>query len=104
MARSNFWRTSGVITDRCNSHGTWLDADELEQIAEFIMSGGRPGASSYRPRTDEDLQRSRAATSFQEELLSQGHGFKTPADRFMRSHEPDDLLGTLLKILKKVLD
>ncbi len=40
MNRQNFRRTSGVIVDRCHQHGTWLDADELEQIAGFILSGG----------------------------------------------------------------
>ena len=40
MQRKNFRRTSGVIIDCCHTHGTWLDADELEQIAGFILSGG----------------------------------------------------------------
>jgi Zn-finger nucleic acid-binding protein len=42
MQRRNFRKSSGVIVDICNSHGTWLDADELEQIAGFIVSGGEP--------------------------------------------------------------
>ena len=33
MHRRNWMKTSGVVIDRCNEHGTWLDADELEQIA-----------------------------------------------------------------------
>jgi Zn-finger nucleic acid-binding protein len=40
MQRSNFRKRSGVIIDRCHSHGTWLDADELERIAGFILEGG----------------------------------------------------------------
>jgi Zn-finger nucleic acid-binding protein len=40
MQRRNFRKKSGVVIDCCNSHGTWLDADELEQIAGFILSGG----------------------------------------------------------------
>jgi len=39
MHRRNFRKASGVIIDRCAAHGTWLDADELEQIAGFILSG-----------------------------------------------------------------
>jgi Zn-finger nucleic acid-binding protein len=46
MQRRNFRRSSGVIVDRCNKHGTWLDADELEQITGFLMSGGNPEASA----------------------------------------------------------
>jgi Zn-finger nucleic acid-binding protein/ribosomal protein L40E len=40
MQRRNFRKSSGVIIDVCWQHGTWLDADELEQIAGFILSGG----------------------------------------------------------------
>jgi len=39
MHRRNFRKASGVIIDRCHEHGTWLDADELEQIAGFLASG-----------------------------------------------------------------
>ena len=41
MHRRNYQKSSGVIIDVCNTHGTWLDSDELEQIAGFILSGGR---------------------------------------------------------------
>jgi hypothetical protein len=40
MLRSNYKRSSGVILDECRQHGTWLDADELEQVAGFILAGG----------------------------------------------------------------
>jgi Zn-finger nucleic acid-binding protein len=40
MQRKNFGKRSGVIVDWCGSHGTWLDKDELEQIAAFIAAGG----------------------------------------------------------------
>ena len=40
MLRSNYKRSSGVILDECRAHGTWLDADELEQVAGFILAGG----------------------------------------------------------------
>jgi len=40
MLRRNFRRASGVILDVCREHGTWLDADEIEEIAGFILSGG----------------------------------------------------------------
>jgi len=41
MLRINYKRSSGVILDECRMHGTWLDADELEQVAGFILAGGR---------------------------------------------------------------
>ena len=39
MTRRNFQKRSGVVTDRCHLHGTWLDAHELERIAGFVLSG-----------------------------------------------------------------
>lgn len=42
MLRRNFQRASGVILDVCHEHGTWLDADEIEAIAGFILAGGAP--------------------------------------------------------------
>jgi Zn-finger nucleic acid-binding protein/ribosomal protein L40E len=55
MHRRNFRKSSGVIIDRCAEHGTWLDADELEQIAGFILSGGSTSPllrQEPRPRLD----------------------------------------------------
>lgn len=52
MQRRNFRKTSGVITDRCNTHGTWLDADELEAIAGYLLSGGRPEAERFMRETN----------------------------------------------------
>ena len=40
MQRKNFGRRSGVVVDWCGSHGTWLDANELEDIANFVAAGG----------------------------------------------------------------
>lgn len=45
MLRVNYKRSSGVILDECRSHGTWLDADELEEIAGFILTGGHTSAA-----------------------------------------------------------
>jgi Zn-finger nucleic acid-binding protein len=57
MQRRNFQRSSGVIVDVCHRHGTWLDADELEQIAGYVLSrgqdadfvAGRPAAPAVAP-------------------------------------------------------
>jgi Zn-finger nucleic acid-binding protein len=40
MNRRNFGKISGVIIDRCGSHGVWLDAGEFEKIQHFIADGG----------------------------------------------------------------
>jgi Zn-finger nucleic acid-binding protein len=60
MQRRNFRKKSGVIIDCCPSHGIWLDADELEQIAGFILSGG--AGSTARSDTADGRKR-RAAVA-----------------------------------------
>ena len=59
MARRNFRKRSGVIIDRCNDHGTWLDADELGRIADFILEGGMGagGAAEYARKAELDKLR-----------------------------------------------
>jgi len=50
MQRKNFARRSGVIMDWCGMHGTWLDANELEEIASFILKGGLEKANDQIER------------------------------------------------------
>ncbi len=63
MQRRNFRRSSGIIVDVCRHHGTWLDADELEQIAGFVLARGAdvdfvsaspPGAGAGPSRSPPD--------------------------------------------------
>ncbi len=54
MQRRNFRKASGVIIDRCHKHGTWLDADELEQITGFVASGGNPAAQAMLAEADQE--------------------------------------------------
>ena len=63
MLRRNFRRSSGVITDVCRDHGTWLDADELEQIAGFILSGGETSRLFDSPAASTPAER-RASSEF----------------------------------------
>lgn len=55
MARRNWQHVSGVILDLCPAHGTWLDADELERIAGFVMTGGLDRARAVERREAERL-------------------------------------------------
>jgi Zn-finger nucleic acid-binding protein len=71
MNRWNYARASGVIVDCCREHGTWLDADELEQIAGYLVgqvtvnAGGGPGshrvADGGVPRPHPEPARTRAS-------------------------------------------
>jgi Zn-finger nucleic acid-binding protein len=40
MLRRNFARVSGVVVDECSRHGMFFDAGELEDILDFVRSGG----------------------------------------------------------------
>jgi Zn-finger nucleic acid-binding protein len=64
MQRRNFRRSSGVIIDRCNQHGTWLDADELEQITGFVLSGGNPVGEAILEEAAVAAAKSRAGAEF----------------------------------------
>jgi hypothetical protein len=86
MQRCNFRRKSGVIIDRCHDHGTWLDSDELEQIAGFILSGGLAQAETAARREGaatgmDDAMADRSArvrAEFQRILIESGEGERTP--------------------------
>jgi Zn-finger nucleic acid-binding protein len=74
MARRNFQGSSGVVIDRCHEHGTWLDADELEEIAGFVLSGGlaraRQAAAAREEGERKIAQRERADAELQRILVS----------------------------------
>lgn len=75
MQRRNFRKSSGVILDVCGAHGTWLDPDELEQIAGFLLGGGETSATLReedervrkelaRLRVQRDVEAGRGAQGF----------------------------------------
>lgn len=41
MSRVNFGHRSGVIIDRCKSHGVWLDSGEIIHLMEWKKAGGQ---------------------------------------------------------------
>lgn len=41
MSHFNFGGRSGVILDRCGTHGLWLDGGELRRLAEWWRAGGK---------------------------------------------------------------
>jgi Zn-finger nucleic acid-binding protein len=73
MNRVNFAHCSGVVVDVCKGHGTWFDRDELQQIVEFVGSGGLEASRAREKRELVDervrLQRDKLAANFQHNLL-----------------------------------
>jgi Zn-finger nucleic acid-binding protein len=53
MNRVNFGKLSGTVIDVCRTHGTFLDAGELQAIVRFIQNGGLDRA---RQRDIDDLK------------------------------------------------
>lgn len=62
MARMNYARRSGVITDLCRNHGVWLDRDEFQKIMDFIHAGG---LSRARQLEKERLDAAKRALDFE---------------------------------------
>jgi len=73
MNRHNFQRRSGVIIDVCKAHGTWLDADELEQIGGFIRSGAYAVAQSREAERQREEARTARAAQLQHEMRERFH-------------------------------
>jgi Zn-finger nucleic acid-binding protein len=71
MNRSNYGRSSGVIIDTCKEHGIWLDADELDRIVAFIVSGGLAAARTRE--AEETERRAREAMSRQRAVRAEGY-------------------------------
>lgn len=69
MTRRNFEKRSGVIIDRCHEHGTWLDSDELERIAGFVLSGRADRARSLEAVQVAAVQRRAARESARRAVL-----------------------------------
>ena len=64
MRRLNYQKRSGVVIDQCNTHGTWLDAHELERIAGFVLSGRAEQAARMEAaeKTENDREKAREAS------------------------------------------
>jgi Zn-finger nucleic acid-binding protein len=89
MLRRNFRRASGVILDVCREHGTWLDADEIEEISGFILSGGAPSSV-----VDDEHQRANALAAEARLRIA-----RDPASRTLLGPRRSGLLELLLDIL-----
>lgn len=95
MLRRNFRRSSGVVLDECRQHGTWLDADEIEEIAGFILSGGETSAVLENEHRSAEALAAAARRRCASEATMQRAIFGNSAEPRRTS-----LLGLLLDILR----
>jgi Zn-finger nucleic acid-binding protein len=63
MLRRNFGRSSGIIVDFCQKHGTWFDAGELPRVLAFVQSGGLERARYLERQRDRQLPAPSSPTS-----------------------------------------
>ena len=97
--RRNYRKTSGVIIDRCNRHGTWLDADELEQITGFVLSGGNPVATAIFEEADRSARKTLAGAEFSRIVG------KMSSESSMRTTRPNgSVLRTIAGVLGSLLE
>jgi Zn-finger nucleic acid-binding protein len=96
MLRRNFRRSSGVVLDVCRQHGTWLDADEIEQIAGFILSGGHISETLEEEHRSAAAEASAARLRCATEITAQRAIFGSSTTPRRTS-----LLGLLLDLLRK---
>jgi Zn-finger nucleic acid-binding protein len=94
MHRKNFARRSGILLDVCGEHGTWLDASELEGIAEFILAGGL--AEAHR-RAAEEATRQAATSAVERDAWIRVHTGGIDSSAWPNSGEPT--VGSLLRVL-----
>lgn len=57
MKRENFAKTSGVMIDRCPTHGVFLDRGELEAIVAWIRTGGLAYTEELERSQDSEAER-----------------------------------------------
>jgi Zn-finger nucleic acid-binding protein len=57
MGRLQYAGCSHVITNICRPHGIWLDNGQMQQIVEFIRSGGLDEARRHEINRLEDARR-----------------------------------------------
>lgn len=98
MQRRNFQRSSGVIVDVCRTHGTWLDADELEQIAGFLRA--RPADTELVAGAERDARapgpRSPEADALFARILAEHRSL--PGSR--PASQPGSLLDVIFALLR----
>jgi Zn-finger nucleic acid-binding protein len=103
MSHINFGGRSGVIIDRCGTHGVWLEGSELRRLTEWWRAGGK---LIYQQNEAERVKRIQAARPLNRPVSFGTVESPSSPPLFGDSDEPFKNLGlwaALAAILIKVL-
>ncbi len=64
MNRMNYAEHSGIVINVCQPHGVWLDRDEIQQIIQFISSGGLEHAREVEMQDLREARRTSGLVDF----------------------------------------
>lgn len=78
MARRNHQKKSGVIIDQCHLHGTWLDHQELERIAGYVLSGRAKRVADAREEQEREAAHEGAREAVRRMKSPTGHASIDP--------------------------
>ncbi|MEE8165392.1 MAG: zf-TFIIB domain-containing protein, partial [Myxococcota bacterium] len=101
MRRMNFKKRSGVIIDECHQHGTWLDANELERVAGFVLSGRAKQADRAVERENADREREAARSSALRMSMSAAEQGKSSS--IYAPRRGTGAVGTIFDLLQSIL-
>jgi hypothetical protein len=87
MMRKNFARVSGIIVDECGPHGSFFDAGELEDVLDFVRSGGLALAQRKDEEERARLRKSEIRTA---QMANMGTGMAGPGMLSQPYHDEYD--------------
>ncbi len=95
MNRVNFGYRSGVVVDRCKSHGVWLDNGEITHLMEWRKAGGQL-------LHEKNVQRSRETKklAWNQSSLNEKYSDHCYSNTVM----DNDLIETLSSVIFKLFD
>ena len=100
MQRKNFGARSGVVADRCQKHGVWLDGGELRRLMEWKKAGGQLLHERMAQNKKDAKKRQ------QPDSMSYGAGRDAAGDAHQNKRiwdaQEDDLLSSIFKLVGKL--
>jgi Zn-finger nucleic acid-binding protein len=105
MSHINFGGRSGVILDRCGTHGLWVDGGELRRLTEWWRAGGKlifqqdEADKTKKLFAERPLQRPHTSGSIESPAKTWSGSWTESSPTML-----PDLLGVLVDIAATVID